>query len=313
MEKVKNFSDFNKSIMEGGAAIKSSRNIKESEVTKTIEDIKERLIPILDLDVFKDGEDYIFIGSAGRKKNPEDESGDIDLGFNGKIYSQKNGVSLKESSGVLYQFLQKELPALLGFEPEINHLKGLNMVSVGWPIAGDRNNGFVQLDLIPLENMNWAKFIYYSPDYKRDEIKWKSAHRNWLLSAALAAQKEILSQDDQGEVLDYRSPGLILPSGLYIRDKSFRGKIKPRVKNPYKIEGTESFITNDPQEFIDFALGKGYKPEDVKTFEQVFKIITSPNFVYKDKLPEIKKKFVELCNRTNLPIPPEIETIGETK
>jgi hypothetical protein len=60
-------------------------------------------------------------------------------------------------------------------------------------------------------------------------------------------------------------------------------------------------------------LGKGYKPEDVKTFEQVFKIITSPDFIYKDKLPEIKKKFIELCNRTNLPIPPEMEIIGETK
>jgi hypothetical protein len=190
MSRIKNFPDFKNSILEGGAAIKSSRNIKESEVASTIEDIKKRLLPILDLDVFKEGKDYIFIGSAGRKKNPDDESGDIDFGFNGGVYSQKNGVSFKECSGVLYEFLKEELEPLLGFEPEINHLKGLNIVSIGWPIAGDRNNGFVQLDLIPLENMDWAKFIYYAPDYRREESKWKSAHRNWLLSAALAAQKD---------------------------------------------------------------------------------------------------------------------------
>jgi hypothetical protein len=192
----------------------------------------------------------------------------------------------------------------------MNNLSGLNILSVAWPIAGDANNGFVQLDLMPLQNMEWAKFIYYSPDYRTDESQWKSAHRNWLLSAALVARREILANDEQGEVLDYRTPALILPSGLYLQTKSFRGKLKPRLKNAQKIPGTEEFITDDPQEFINYALGPGYSENDVKTFEKVLSIMTSPNFKYKEFLPQIKEKFIQLLNRTDLPVPPETEKLG---
>jgi hypothetical protein len=38
--------------------------------------------------------------------------------------------------------------------------------------------------------------------------------------------------------------------------------------------------------------------------------MTAPNFKYKEFLPEIKDKFIELLNRTGLPIPPETERLG---
>jgi len=307
--RLKNFVEF-KNVSEGGKAIKSARPIRQDEAAKTIENIKEVLLPLLDLDSYKEGKDYIFIGSTGKKKNPEDTSGDIDLGFNGNYFATKNGITFKECSKTLMNMLKPELPKLLGFEPEMNNLAGLNILSIAWPIAGDANDGFVQLDLMPLQNMDWAKFIYYSPDYRADESQWKSAHRNWLLSAALVARREILARDEQGEVLDYKTPALILPSGLYLHTKSFRGKLKPRLKNAQKIEGTEEFITDDPQEFIDYALGTGYTENDVKTFEKVLNIMTSPSFKYKEFLPQIKEKFIELLNRTGLPIPPETEKLG---
>jgi len=73
------------------------------------------------------------------------------------------------------------------------------------------------------------------------------------------------------------------------------------------------FVTDDPQEFIDYALGKGYKEDDVKTFEQVLKIMTSPGFRYKENLPAIKERFIELLKRTDLPIPPETELLDRNK
>jgi hypothetical protein len=307
--KLKNFVEF-KNVSEGGKAIKSARPIRQDEAMKTIKNIKEVLLPLLDLDSYKEGKDYIFIGSTGKKKNIEDTSGDIDLGFNGNYFATKNGIPFKECSKTLMNMLSPELPRVLGFEPEMNNLSGLNILSVAWPIAGDANNGFVQLDLMPLQNMEWAKFIYYSPDYRMDESQWKSAHRNWLLSAALVARREVLANDEQGEVLDYRTPALILPSGLYLQTKSFRGKLKPRIKNAQKIPGTEEFITDDPQEFINYALGPGYSESDVKTFEKVLSIMTSPNFKYKEFLPQIKEKFIQLLNRTDLPVPPETEKLG---
>jgi len=294
-------------IFEGGNAIKTARKIREDEFPETLASIQKDLLPLLDIDPEKIGKEYIIIGSIGKKKNPSDESGDLDLGFDGKIFSNNQGVPYKECSKKIYDILSLNLKDVLGFDPEINFLKGLNIVSVGWPIKGDPELGIVQLDLIPLSSMEWAKFIYYSPDYRFSESKYKSAHRNWLLSAILSAKRNILASDEEGEVLDYESPVIILSDGLYLNTKSFRGKLKGRLKNPKKIEGGEKFITNDPQEFIDYTLGKGYSPDDIKTFESLLKIISSPDFPLKDQLPIIKQRFLEYMERTGLPVPSEID------
>lgn len=293
-------------IFEGGAAIKSSRPIREDEFPETLESIKDILLPLMDIDPTKIGKDYIVIGSIGKKKNASDLSGDLDLGYDGNYFSRSHGISYKECSKKIYDILLLNLKDKLGFEPEINFLRGLNIVSVGWPINGNPDLGIVQLDLIPLSSMEWAKFIYYSPDYRFGESKYKSAHRNWLFSAILAAKRNVLDSDEEGEVLDYETPVIILSDGLFLNKKSFRGKLKGRLKNPKKVEGGEKFITNNPQEFLDFTLGKGYSPDQVKTFESVFKIITSPNFSMKDQLPVIKERFLEYMERTGLPVPSEI-------
>jgi len=296
-------------IFEGGAAIKTSRSIREDEFPKTLDSIKSILFPILGIDPTKEGSQYLVIGSIGKKKNPEDTSGDLDIGYDSSWFSREHGVTPKESSSEIYKLISSELPEKLGFDPEINYMKGLNIVSLGWPIEGDFNKGIVQLDLIPVSSMDWAKFIYYSPNYKIAESKYKSAHRNWLLAAILASRRMILKVDPSGQILDYDSPVLMLSDGLFWHTKSYAGKIKDRLKNPKKIEGSERFVTRDPQEFIDFTLGPGYNPEEVKTFEQVFSIITDPEFELHGNLGEIKDKFVEYLKRTGLEIPSEINTI----
>jgi hypothetical protein len=292
-------------LLEGGAAIKTSRRIREDEFEETLASIKSILLPIIGVNPNSSAGEYIVIGSIGKKKNPDDTSGDLDLGLDSNLFN----VPLKEVSGYIYSILSgsEELTSKLGFEPEINYLKGLNIVSIGWPINGDQTNGIVQLDLIPVADMEWAKFIYYSPDYKTSESKYKSAHRNWLLAAILAIRRMVLDVNDAGEVMDYDSPVLILSDGLYWHTKSYRGKLKPRLKNAAKISGSERFITRDPQEFIDFALGTGYSINDVKTFEKLYQIIDSPSFELYDKVGEIEEKFLEYITRANLERPSEIK------
>jgi hypothetical protein len=307
--KVLNFNSFSK-IFEGGAAIKTSRRIREDEFPKTLETIKDLLFPILGIDPEKMGEDYIVIGSIGKKKNPSDTSGDLDIGYNGESFARRNGIDYKGCSKKVYELLQNELFEMLGYETEIKLMTGLNIVSIGWPIEGDPGKGLVQLDLIPLSDMNWAEFIYYSPDYKKSESAYKSAHRNWLLASILSARKNVLSRDEAGEVMDYEKPVLILSDGLYWHTKSYKGTRIPRLKHSKKIEGSERFITNDPQEFIDFALGPGYTTEDVKTFEQVLKIIEDPKFDLHDRLPEIKETFLQYLERVGLDVPSEINRIS---
>lgn len=308
MSKILSFSGFSK-IFEGGAAIKTSRRIREDEFPKTLESIKEILFPILEIDPDSIGEDYIVIGSIGKKANPSDTSGDLDIGYNGVNFARRNGIDYKSCSRKVYELLQDELTEALGFDPEMKLMPGLNIVSIGWPIEGDVEKGVVQLDLIPLSDMDWAEFIYYSPDYKKSESAYKSAHRNWLLASILSARKNVLTTDDAGEVMDYEKPVLILSDGLYWHTKSYKGTRIPRLKHSKKIEGSERFVTNDPQEFIDFALGEGYRPEDVKTFEQVFKIINNPKFDLYDKLPEIKEVFLKYLERVGLEVPSEINKI----
>jgi hypothetical protein len=292
-------------LLEGGAAIKTSRRIREDEFEGTLASIKDVLFPIIGVDPNPNSSEYIVIGSIGKKKNPDDTSGDLDLGIDSNLFN----VPMKEVSGYIYSLLSgsDEMIAKLGFEPEINYLKGLNIVSIGWPINGDQTNGIVQLDLIPVADIEWAKFIYYSPDYKTSESKYKSAHRNWLLAAILAIRRMVLDVNDAGEVMDYDSPVLILSDGLYWHTKSYRGKLKPRLKNAAKISGSERFVTRDPQEFIDFALGSGYSINDVKTFEKLYQIISSPNFELYDKVDEIEEKFLEYITRANLERPSEIK------
>ena len=292
-------------LLEGGAAIKTSRRIREDEFEGTLDSIRSILLPLIGVNSNPSAGEYIVIGSIGKKKNPDDTSGDLDLGLDSNLFN----VPLKEVSGYIYSILSgsEELTSKLGFEPEINYLKGLNIVSIGWPINGDQTNGIVQLDLIPVADMEWAKFIYYSPDYKTSESKYKSAHRNWLLAAILAIRRMVLDVNDAGEVMDYDSPVLILSDGLYWHTKSYRGKLKPRLKNAAKISGSERFITRDPQEFIDFALGTGYSINDVKTFEKLYQIIDSPSFELYDKVGEIEEKFLEYITRANLERPSEIK------
>ena len=133
-------------LLEGGAAIKVSRRIREDEFKGTLDSIRNILFPIIDVDQDSYKNEYIVIGSIGKKKNPEDTSGDLDIGLDSGLFN----VPLKDVSTIIYSTLTSasaQLEEKLGFIPEMNHLKGLNIVSIGWPINGDQSNGIVSLPL----------------------------------------------------------------------------------------------------------------------------------------------------------------------
>jgi hypothetical protein len=299
---IQSFSSFSK-LFEGGAAIKSSRPIKESEVEKTIQHMREVLFPLIG-----DGEfdkDYLLIGSIGKKKSPSDTSGDIDLGIAQEFLAQKFGISADQSLQFLYDKLSSELPAILGYEPDMKLMKGINVLSIAWPIEGDTENGTVQLDLIPISNMDWAKFIFYSPDYRKNESKYKSAHRNWLFQAILSALKNVTKRDENGDIVDFDTYALRLNDGIYKNKKTFQGATK-RLKRPDTVKGQSVFVTRDPQELLDLMFGGGVKPDNVKTFEEVWNIVTSPNFKYSDRVEEIRQDLIRYLNNAGYVIPTEV-------
>jgi len=303
------FSEYSK-IYEGGAAIKSARSIRQDEFRKTLENIKEIAFPLLGIDPDESKEEYMSIGSLGKKKSESDTSGDLDIGYDARIFSDREGINYKQCSSRIAQILGRDLEGVLGFLPEMKDMPGLNILSIGWPIEGDPEKGTVQVDFIPLTDIEWSKFIYYSPDYRVDESSYKSAHRNWLFSAILSQKKIVLDTDSNGEILDFEVPVLRLSEGLFWYTKTYRGKIKERTTRSEKIPGKEVFITNDPDEFVKFTFGDKYNPSDVKTFEDVFAIINSPDFYLYDKLDKIKDKYIWYMSRVKLPVPREITEIN---
>ena len=305
-----NYSQFSK-IFEGGAAIKSSRPILQKEAGKTLAHMENVLFPLLGNGKFD--KDYILIGSLGKKKNPEDSSGDIDLGISKDFLTDKFGVSGNQILSFLYEKLKKELPEILGYEPEMKLMPGLNVLSVEWPIEADPANGTVQLDLIPLSDMDWAKFIFYSPDYRKNESSYKSAHRNWLFQAILSALKKVKDRDDDGNILDFDSYVLRLSDGIFKNSKSFSGVTK-RLARAKILPGSEEFITKDPQQAIELMFGPGYKPDDFKTFEDTWKVVTSKEFIHADKIGEIANDLIRYLNNGNFEIPIGVEkyTTNET-
>jgi hypothetical protein len=302
MGKILNYNGF-ASLFEGGAAVKSSRRILEREAPATIESIKQILLPLLG-----DGEmdkDYLLIGSIGKKKDPNDTSGDIDLGVDQSFIARSLGADPNNVLETIEDILEQNLPALLGFTPEMKMMKGINVLSLGWPIEGNADKGIVQLDIIPLSNMDWAKFIFYSPDYRYNESRYKSAHRNWLIQAILSALKEIESTDENGNIQDFYSYALRLSDGIYKNKKTFKGVTK-RLKNPETVKGSTEFITREPQEVIGMVFGPGIKENDIRTFEKAWKVVTSPSYIYSDKVEEIKDNLIKYLQRGGFEIPTEL-------
>ncbi len=302
MEKVLKYSSYI-SIFEGGAAVKSSRRILEREAPGTIESIKKMLLPLLGSGEID--KDYLIIGSIGKKKSPDDTSGDIDLGVDQSFIARKLGADPNNVLDFLEPLLKEKLPEILGFEPEMKLMRGINVLSLGWPIEGDVTKGIVQLDIIPLSDMDWARFIFYSPDYRYDESKYKSAHRNWLIQAILSALKQVISTDEEGNIVDFNSYALRLSDGIFKNKKTFKGVTK-RLKNPETIKGSTEFITREPKEVISMVFGPGLSEEAVNTFEKAWAIVSSPQYIHADKKQEITDNLRKYLDKGGFEIPNEI-------
>jgi hypothetical protein len=290
------FSEF---LFEGGRALESTRPIKQSEVPLTMRAIERTIFPVLGLEDWN--KDVLLIGSAGRKLDPEETSGDMDLGVVMDLFAKKHGTSPERGLEYLYLILKTEFP-----EWEFKWMKGLEVVSLAFPIEGDVKNGYVQVDFLPLKDMEWASFIYYSPDYRKGESKYKSAHRNWLFAAILSAIIEEETFDDAGNKLGFAGYMMRLNDGLSRIRKSFGGK-RGLLKNPKMVKDEEKFITRSPKEFVEFLFGPGFVQEDVRTTEQVINIITGADFKWKDKRDEIVSNYKRFLGRVKLEVPSELK------
>jgi len=277
--RIKNFEQYifesYSPLNEGGRVFgDDTRKINKDEVAGTISDIEERLFPSVGLN----SKNIIKVGSAGHA----DVSGDIDFGVVGKDLEILKGI------------LEMKFP-----NNKINFIKGLEVLSIEWPIGKDKKNGKVQVDFFPVYDKNWSAFIYKYPT----DSKYKSAHRNWLFMAVLSTIKTDIEKAETGEELSYDGYMMNLNKGLFSIKKDYQGKTKI-LKHGEIVE--EKLVTTDPNKFVEFIFGKGYKPEDVRTFEACWHIINKKDFKWHDNLGEIKKNLKKFLERVKLPIPKQL-------
>lgn len=205
----------------------------------------------------------------GKKK----DSGDIDIAF-----------SVKDADA---ETIDEKMRAATNGEGGYN--KGTRVGSYAVPVNGKK----VQVDLMFVNDKDWAKFIYHSS--LGNGSKYPGAVRNILMFTALTKRQvpgeDFVLRDNDGNVIARASRSIKMDAGMErlfkVAKRSKTGgfsktleKVAPDdVMSFLKQLGKEikfkadPEITTDPSKIVQFIFGKGVKPEDVKTAEQVIALI----------------------------------------
>ena len=284
-------------INEGGNALTTTQRILNSDIPDTLVYIEGLILPRLGLEGWDI--DCAVVGSAGKKK-PEDTSGDIDVAVSIDRIAGHAGIDV---GGVL-KWIQNRLSEA-GYETNIQY--GFHQVNVAVPIAGDPQKGYCQVDLMVTDNLEWSKFIYHSPDYRKAESRYSGAFRGMLINAiASEGMKSAVKHDEEsGQMEEYEQMVNRATHGLFQVRKTLRGK-RGLVKTPKLMKDYEKKITNIPEEAIKILFGDGVKAKDVESFEGIWKIMHGNQFPFPGKRETIANKFLWYMKNMEIPVPSEI-------
>lgn len=286
-------------ILEGGAAV-NGRRILQSEVPVIIDKVDEILSG---LGLVK-GEDWDMVGSAGKKK-AEDTSGDIDICI--KKDRMKEVLGSGDGKVDVYNDLAKYLEGL-GYDRYIIQT-GFSQVSFGMPI--NDADDIVQVDFILVRNLEWSKFTQASPDYTKDESKYKGNVRNVLMMCIVKycfkrTTKRVTLDDDS--IVDGETENFVirLTDGLYKTRKNwFNKKGDTIIKTTNLMHEYDELITDTPQEFIDLLFNDG-TIDDFLSFETLYDAFMSDRFKFPENRERILVGYVMSLDGNNIDIPTEI-------
>jgi hypothetical protein len=276
-------------LKEGGNAIAGTKRINQENVRSTVDSFVANLKNKINIH----DSDLALFGTTG-KKAPGDSSGDMDIGIN--IDAFMKATNTYELDRV-YDKMVGVLRSFVSGEVKIN--RGFGIVSCGYPISnidGKQQNQKVQIDVFLVDNLDYAKWIFYGPSYHESTIK--PLYRNILL-ASLA--KYVLQYKAEPVSLTTREKLIFnFSKGLFRVVQSKQGK-KDLLKN---FKTIDSFLlTNDPDEISSILFGPKYKATDLLTFESVYKALMSPDFIFKQYRGEILSHAKQTLIKLGYPVP----------
>ena len=282
-------------ILEGGAAV-NGRRILQSEVPTIVDKVDEILSA---LGLIK-GEDWDIVGSAGKKK-ADDTSGDIDICI--KKDRMKEVLGSGDGAKDVYNDLGSHLESL-GYDRYVVQT-GFSQVSFGMPI--NDADDIVQVDFMLVRNLEWSKFTQASPDYTKDESKYKGHVRNVLMMCIVKycfkrTTKRVTLDDDtvvDGETENYV---IRLTDGLYkTRKHSFGKNFDTIVKTRTLMHEYDELITDTPQGLIDLLFNDGTL-DDFLSFETLYDAFMSDRFKFPENRERILVGYVMSLDSNNPPI-----------
>lgn len=286
-------------ILEGGKAV-DGRRILQSEVPSIIDKADEILSGL----GLVRGEDWDMVGSAGKKK-AEDTSGDIDICI--KKDRMKEVLGSGDGRMDVYNDLAKYLEGL-GYDRYVVQ-PGFSQVSFGMPI--NDVDDVVQIDFMLVRSLEWSKFTQASPDYTKDESKYKGHVRNVLMMCIVKycfkrTTKRVTLDDDS--VVDGETENFVirLTDGLYKTRKNWFGKKgDSMVKTANLMHEYDELITDTPQGLIDLLFNDGTM-DDFLSFETLYDAFMSDRFKFPENRERILVGYVMSLDGQGIDIPTEI-------
>ena len=276
----------------GKAAIPSSRSLTWEEARRVFGWVQDLIAPKLGIDP----SDMDPIGSYGKKAEGE-VHGDVDIAVSSKAITERNRLGDKDAVDFVNDTLTK-----MGFETKV--MGGFKQVSAGIPIP-DTNGDIAQVDFMLSPDLQWSKFIYNSPNFREKESRYKGNVRNLLLMAIITeTSKNIIREHPEGGVEELESNVIRYPEGIYKSRRSWKGK-KGLIKTAKLLKDFDELITTDPQKATELAVGEGFDPSSISTFERLWHLINMGDFIHFDKKDDIIKKFAGNLKSQSIPAPEE--------
>lgn len=284
----------NNSINEGGHAVNGTP-MTQPQAKAVYQDVEKNFLSKLGLEANE--VDYCALGSFG-KKNDEQTSGDIDIAVSMDVIASKNGISLED----VEQFIADKCSET-GYDYVNN--KGTHVISMAWPIPG--TNNFGQVDIMPSDSLDFSKWMYYSPDFRKAESKYKGLYRNQLIMAIVKfIDRKVLKTTDDGQIEEYERYALRLNSGLARTRRSFMGKRGGLVKTEHALKEYERNISNVPDFITQLCFGEGITSGQILTFEETYDRFMGNDFPWKSERQNIIDSYIKELEKNKFPIPSEV-------
>lgn len=289
-------------LYEGGNAVANVMPIKAEETIPTLKDIDKKILTrFLKLK----GKDWASLGSTG-KKLPGQTSGDIDIAIDINKIAKNLKIPIDEVGQKIYDIIENVYPKM-----DKNFMKGLGIISIAYPIKGSGGN--VQVDLMLQDNIDFAKWMFHSPDFTKNESEWKGLYRTELLKSignAVTVPDMTTYWEDE---FDGKYKGKVKKLGRIMLDpnKGYKKQIKSFVGKTGKLVKTgksewEEFVSKDPEMITKSLLGVNATIKDTNSFETVWKAMQKNDFPWKKHIPEIVTYFVDIIKRKGLPLPKDL-------